>query len=98
MYETTIIESGMASLPSKVVVMFVQSLSILKFLIDASFEGADKSGLKYKKMKDYSTIRQRAKLAMSYTIRFHQRLPSITAIATNLKIIFVPSGDSDRGK
>ena len=49
MYETTIIESDIAPEPSKVIVMFVQSLVISKALIEASFEGADKSVLKYKK-------------------------------------------------
>ena len=56
MYETTIIESKIASLPSKIVVIFVQSLTILKVSIKASFEGADKSVLKYNNMKDYSSF------------------------------------------
>ena len=50
----------MATLPSKVVVMFVQSLTISKVLIEASFEGADKSVLKYKNMNWYSSTWQRA--------------------------------------
>jgi hypothetical protein len=56
MYETTIIESEIAPLPSKFVVMFVQPLAISKVLIEASFEGTDKSALKYKNMNDYSSV------------------------------------------
>ena len=53
MYEITTIESETAPLPSKLVVMFVQSLAIPKVLIEALFEGANKSVLKYENMKDY---------------------------------------------
>ena len=56
MYEITIMESYMATLPSKVVVTFAQSLTISKVLIEASYEGVDKSDLKYKNMKEYSSI------------------------------------------
>ena len=56
MYEITTIVSEIAPLPSKFVVMFVQSLAIPKVLIEASFEGADKSVLKYENMKDYSSV------------------------------------------
>ena len=56
MHEITTIELDMATLPSKVVVMFVQSLTISKVLVEASFEGANNSVLKYKHMKDYSLV------------------------------------------
>ena len=56
MYVNTIIESEIAPLHSKVVVMFVQSLTIAKVLIGASSEGADRSTLKYKNMTDYLSI------------------------------------------
>ena len=57
MYKTTIVESVMASLPSKVVVI-VQSLTNSKVLIEVSFKGVDKSFLKIKKIwKDYSSER-----------------------------------------
>jgi hypothetical protein len=56
MFETTIIESEIAPLPSKFVVIFVQPLAISKVLIEASFEGANKSALKYKNMYDYSSV------------------------------------------
>jgi len=45
MYEITTIESETAPLPSKFVVMFVQSLAIPKVLIEASFGAAEKSVL-----------------------------------------------------
>ena len=46
-----IIESEITPSPPKAVVMFDQSLAILKVLIEASFEGADKSVLKYKNIR-----------------------------------------------
>ena len=33
---------------------------------------------------------------MSYAITLYERLPSITAIRTNIEIIFFPIGDSER--
>ena len=78
--------------------MFVQSLTISKVLIEASFEGVDKSVLKYKNMKDYSSSWRRSHITMSYTIRLHHRFPNITALATITEIIFFPDGDSERRK
>jgi len=95
--KATTIESEIAPSHSKVVVMFVQSLTILK-VFEVSFEFADKSVPKYKSMINYLLVWHRAHITMAYTIRVYQRLPSITAINTNIEIIFFPSGDSERGK